>query len=49
MEARDKRDRDRSVAPLKPADDAWLLDTSTLNADEAFAVALAHIQETGTL
>ncbi len=45
MEARDARDRDRSVAPLKPADDAWLLHTDDMNADEAFAAATAHIQE----
>src|SRR6202012_1857707 len=39
MEARDARDQDRSVAPLKPADDAFKLDTSNLSADEAFAQA----------
>lgn len=43
MKARDARDSDRSVAPLKPADDAFLLDTSALNADEAFARARAFI------
>jgi len=43
MEARDARDKDRSVAPLKPADDAFRLDTSHLNADEAFAQAEAYI------
>ena len=43
MAARDARDSDRSVAPLKPADDAFLLDTSSLNADEAFAQAKAFI------
>jgi cytidylate kinase len=48
MEARDQRDRDRSVAPLKPADDAWQLDTSDLNADEVFATALNHIRGTGS-
>lgn len=45
MEARDQRDRDRSVAPLKPAEDAWELDTTHLNADEAFAAARAHIAD----
>lgn len=49
MEARDQRDRDRSVAPLKPAADAWLLDTSKMNADEALAAALDHIRGTGPL
>lgn len=43
MVARDARDSDRSVAPLKPADDAFVLDTSSMNADEAFAQAKAFI------
>ncbi len=43
MAARDARDSDRSVAPLKPADDAFVLDTSALNADEALASAKAFI------
>lgn len=43
MAARDARDSDRSVAPLKPADDAFLLDTSAMNADEALASARAFI------
>jgi CMP/dCMP kinase len=43
MVARDARDSDRSVAPLKPADDAFVLDTSELNAEEALAAAKAFI------
>ncbi len=43
MQARDARDQDRTVAPLKPADDAFRLDTSALTADEAFAQARAYI------
>ena len=43
MEARDARDKDRSVAPLVPAQDAWILDTTALSADEAFAQAKAYI------
>ncbi|MBL8644758.1 MAG: (d)CMP kinase [Rhodospirillaceae bacterium] len=39
LEARDARDSSRSVAPMKPAEDAWQLDTSTLNADEVFDLA----------
>ncbi|WP_019589992.1 MULTISPECIES: (d)CMP kinase [unclassified Thioalkalivibrio] len=31
MEERDRRDRKRSVAPLKPAEDAWVLDTTDLD------------------
>lgn len=35
--ARDKRDSSRSTAPLKPADDAIIIDTSALNIAEVFA------------
>jgi CMP/dCMP kinase len=48
MERRDARDSGRAVAPLKPADDAFFLDTSGLDADQAFAAALDFIsQRTG--
>lgn len=40
---RDARDRDRSTAPLKPADDAVLIDTSTMDIDAAIAAAIAAI------
>ena len=43
MEARDARDKDRSVSPLIPAEDAWVLDTSSLDADVAFAQAQAFV------
>lgn len=43
MRERDARDRGRSVAPLKPADDAYVLDSSALDADAAFAAALNFI------
>jgi cytidylate kinase len=36
ISARDKRDRERSVAPLKPALDAVVIDTTTLGTDEVF-------------
>jgi cytidylate kinase len=42
--ARDDRDRNRAVAPLKPAADAILLDTSELDIDAAFAAALALVK-----
>ncbi len=42
--ARDARDRSRPVAPLKPAPDARLLDTSDLAIDAAFAAALALVR-----
>lgn len=38
--ARDARDRSRAVAPLRPAEDATLLDTSDLDIEAAFAKAL---------
>ena len=43
MKERDARDSSRSVAPLVPADDAFLLDTTSLDADAAFASALNFI------
>lgn len=43
MKERDTRDRSRSVAPLVPAEDAHLLDTTNLDADAAFHEALEFI------
>lgn len=43
MNERDARDRARAVAPLIPAQDALVLDTSTLDADAVFERALRHI------
>ena len=45
IKERDFRDRNREVAPLKPADDALLLDSTTLSIDEVIDQALAYIQE----
>lgn len=39
VEARDRRDRERAHAPLKPAEDAILLDTSDLTPEAAIAAA----------
>jgi len=44
MAARDARDAGRDAAPLKAADDAFVLDTSTLDAEGALAQALAFIE-----
>ncbi|KQP85501.1 MULTISPECIES: (d)CMP kinase [unclassified Methylobacterium] len=41
--ARDARDAQRSTAPLKAAADAVVLDTTDLDADEAFAAARAVV------
>ena len=43
MSARDDRDRTRSVAPLKAADDAITIDTSKLDASAVLALVLSHI------
>jgi cytidylate kinase len=43
LKQRDARDSQRAAAPLKPADDAFLLDTSALDADQALAAALSAI------
>jgi cytidylate kinase len=44
MLERDRRDADREVAPLRVAHDAWMLDTTALDADAAFTAALDHIR-----
>jgi cytidylate kinase len=41
---RDKRDSDRADAPLKPAPDAHILDTTDLNVEAAFAAALKLVE-----
>ncbi len=43
MRDRDRRDRERTMAPLKAADDAFVIDTSTLDADRVFTLAVRHI------
>jgi len=43
MKERDARDQARAVAPLVPAEDAHILDTTDLDADEAFEQALAIV------
>jgi cytidylate kinase len=45
MQERDARDAARSVAPARPAQDAVMLDTSNLDADQAFAEALKIVKE----
>jgi cytidylate kinase len=43
MKERDARDQARAVAPLVPAKDAHILDTTDLDADDAFEQALAIV------
>jgi len=42
MQARDARDTARAVAPLKPAADALLLDTTRMDIESAVRAVLAH-------
>jgi cytidylate kinase len=44
VKARDARDMNRSEAPLKPAQDAVQIDTSTLSIEEAVEMAIAAIE-----
>lgn len=48
MAERDARDARRAAAPMIPAADAALLDTTRLDADAAFAAALALVRERTT-
>ncbi len=45
MVKRDEQDSRRAVAPLVPAADAVVLDTTSLDADAAFAAAMAVIRQ----
>jgi cytidylate kinase len=45
---RDERDSQRETAPLKPAPDAYLLDTTHLDIDAAFQAAVAIIEAVRT-
>jgi cytidylate kinase len=47
MAERDRRDSERAAAPLRAAPDAWLLDTSDMDADAALAAAVAFIERKG--
>ncbi len=42
MQARDARDTGRAVAPLKPAPDALLLDTTRMDVESAVQAVLSH-------
>lgn len=44
LKERDARDADREAAPMRPADDAHVLDTTEMDPDEAFDAALDVIE-----
>jgi cytidylate kinase len=45
IEDRDRRDSERSIAPLRPADDARMLDSSKLTIDEVTQMVLVWARE----
>jgi len=45
IQARDKRDMERTVAPLKPAADAYIIDSSELGIDEVFQLMTNFVEK----
>jgi cytidylate kinase len=45
IQARDERDMKRAVAPLKPAQDAYVIDSTDLDIDQVFALVLSAVKE----
>lgn len=45
IQARDVRDSSRAESPLKPADDAYVLDTSALSIDEVVTRIMDHVNQ----
>jgi cytidylate kinase len=49
IEARDTRDRTRSVSPLVPADDAVIVDSTDLTANAVFERVMSHVFAKGVV
>ena len=49
MVQRDQRDQQRSDWPLRPADDAIIIDTTHFTSDDAFNLAVSYIEHSITL
>lgn len=45
INARDKRDMNRSASPLKPAHDAIIVDTTSLSFDSVYQLVSSHVEE----
>lgn len=45
INARDEQDQNRAVAPLKPADDALLIDSSEMSIDDVFGQCVAFCKQ----
>ena len=46
IQERDARDRERAVAPLRPAEDALIIDSSEMSIDAVVATCIKHILRT---
>ncbi len=47
LKERDERDKSRATAPMKAADDAFVLDTTVMTPDEVIKAALEHARNKG--
>lgn len=47
IQERDARDRERAVAPMKPANDAVIIDSTSLSIDEVFDQVMAEVASRG--
>ena len=47
IEARDLRDRTRAVSPLVPAEDAMVVDSTTMTADDVYAHVMSLVSQKG--
>ena len=47
VEARDRVDTERAVAPLRPAPDAVVIDTDNLDVDQVVDLIVRHVEERG--
>ena len=45
---RDERDQSRSASPLKPAEDALIVDSSLLDLSQVTELVMSHIRDSGT-
>ena len=49
IQARDEQDMNRSVAPLVPADDAIIIDSTDMTIDEVFTELMHHARQKGLI
>ncbi|WP_147196621.1 (d)CMP kinase [Pantoea sp. CCBC3-3-1] len=45
IKERDERDRNRSIAPLRPAEDALVLDSTSMSIEQVIEISLNHARE----